>query len=133
MSALSCDKLSFYEDLVTAKINQFIDDLAQDPTKPFLSTWFNRIQELYLDIHFGQVDHPEYVRRFFSRAFDVIAGLTFGCPSSEVAAAAFCEAKEVKEYVQSRTADIIENKDKSTFIYWWNEVSVFDFAVFLCA
>lgn len=123
ISALTCDKLTFYEDKIDNLFQQTIDFLTENPDEPFLSTWYRQIEPFFLDIHLGAVDHPDFVKRYFDLAFRAIAGILSGCPGEEDLTEAYCLAKEVKPYVEQRLNAILEEGDKSTFLFWWNEAS----------
>jgi hypothetical protein len=127
MSALTCDKLSFYE----AKVDAALDDLVTDIEargKPVLSSWLDRVITLFLDLHFGAVNHPDYVRQYFVRMFGVISNLNGVCnpldPDLDQIYSGFCEVEVVKEYIEERVEKIITENDKSTFIFWWNEAGL---------
>jgi hypothetical protein len=122
MSALTCDKLTFYE----AKVDKALDDLLTDIDeggKPVISSWFDRVITLFLDLHFGAVNHPDYVRQYFVRMFGVISNLNALCDVDQMYSS-YCEVQLVKEYIELRVEKIVQEEDKSSLTFWWSKAGI---------
>ena len=53
MSALTCDKMKFYEPKIDKQIDEFINAIINDG-KPVLSTWFDRVLDFFfVSTHIG--------------------------------------------------------------------------------
>lgn len=70
---------------------------------------------------------------FFTRAFKFVANLNGACnplnPDTEALFNAFCEVKEVKNYIQEQIDAVVADNDQSSIIYWWNEAGLSPLAI----
>jgi len=126
MSALTCDKLPLYEPKIDAMLENFFQDITTN-AKPILSSWQQRVFELYFDLHLeGPTGHPDYVIEYiqlftqilapgrdeyaFTRRNDVLRGA--------------CLYPRVDAYFEERWQFIVDNEINSTFVFWWNKAGI---------
>lgn len=129
MTALTCDKLRLYESKIDAAVNKFYNDVTTG-AKPVMSSWYERVLELYLDLHLdgpSAADHPDYVAEYVRLFTDLIAPgredyvLRLRRPE---AARGACLLPFVEEYFEERRQFIVDNEITSTFVYWWNQAGM---------
>ena len=126
MTALTCDKMQFYVPQIQDALNDTIETLKADPETPLLSTWAYNLDILSLDLHLGNVTHPQYVIDYVQRLNNATSSLPTGCgdlESKENIEKALCEVEHVEAYFHERVQAIIAEQDQSTFVFWWFEVS----------
>lgn len=120
MTALTTAVVPFYKE----KIDNFLNQLVANFTlynKPILSSFQTSLVELFLALHVGYDNYPDYVTNYFSRFIDLIG---IGNPTNPIQSQYMIDANaianKVKLYFQDRINSIIQNKDKTCFTYWWN-------------
>ncbi|KAL7570162.1 hypothetical protein ACA910_020000 [Epithemia clementina (nom. ined.)] len=122
MSALTCDKLSRYESRIDAAFDSLVEQVTTEGA-PVMSTLFEIMIDLYLDLHFGQTNHPGFLQRYLRRTFRVISDLRGTCspssPDRDEIKSGYCEALEVKKYITKRVTQVLRDDDKTAFIFWW--------------
>lgn len=128
MSALTCDKVALYEPKISSALKSLVKSVTKNPEKGIIGTWQELNLDLFLDLHFGAVKHPEYVRRYFARSFSTVANLGGICnpldPDMEILSAAYCEVEEVKKYIEERLNKVLEDDDDTAIIYHWSKAGL---------
>jgi hypothetical protein len=125
MNALTCDKMEFYEAKIDKAVNGLYEDITKD-AKPISSMWEARVFDLYLDLHLGEADHPSFIRDHIREVSSLLSNNIDGSAGNlndELNKVA-CANKLVTEYYEERRQVIVSEKDKSTFVYWWNETGI---------
>jgi len=124
--------MQFYVPQIQDALNDTIETLKSDPEIPLLSTWAHNLDILSLDLHLGKVDHPQYVIDYVKRLNNATSSLPNGCgdlESQDNIKSALCEVEHVEAYFHERVQAIVEDKDQSTFVFWWYQVSVIKYMV----
>lgn len=119
--ALSSDKMKFYYP----KINNFVNKIHTAMTanaQPVLSTFRDELVKFFLDIHLGDVDHPEFVFDYFSN-FLTITGFVSNPPFEDYVKEIILNGKNavpiVRDYFNQRIAAVTAENDHSTFVFHW--------------
>jgi hypothetical protein len=123
MSALTTNVIENYE----GKIDKFLDTVLEEfnKGKPILSSFKIALINFFLDIHVGTANHPNYVYKYFEIFIDIIS---YGNPDhpgrNDAMLFGNTIVPKVKEYFSKRNENIKENKDKTTILYFWNNVGL---------
>ena len=121
MGALTCDKLPHYQGKLDLYLDKFVEDIGSGE-KGVLGSWSQRSLELFMDIHLGDDDPPEYVKDFMKTFVDLQApGSTpyVGSKIDDLKRGA-CLSAPFRDYVASRLVDIRENELNDTFVFHWD-------------
>jgi hypothetical protein len=120
MSAVTVDKLHFYQEKVEAFMNAVFSKVTIY-NKPLISTFQKELILFFLRIHVGEDDYPQYVIDYFSTFIDVLGA---GNPNDTALQLALMfghvTIQKVLDYYKERVKIIRATEDKSTIVYWWN-------------
>ena len=112
--------MALYEEKIDAAIDRFYEDIVT-LEQPILSSWYDRVFELYLDLHLDGTEHPDFVLDFVRR-FSRLMGIgvrEVEQVGREDLIAGLCLHPQVEEYFEVRRQYIMDNGIETTFLYWW--------------
>ena len=126
MTALTCDKIHFYEPKIQAAVDKFVGDITQDG-KPLMSSFYQHNLELYFDLHLdGPTGHPEYVTEYVELFMQLlhVDGDNYVQTRRDDWTRLTCLVPYVEDYFAERRQHILENNIQSTFVYWWDDAGI---------
>lgn len=121
MYALRTEIIPLYQE----KIDQFLNNvyfLITAKGAPILSTFYNGLLKLILDIHLGSADHPSFTITYLEKFTQLLAYYIEDAQSPagrETLTYGWQYTPAFKAYIKDRINVIMSTDDTTTLTYWW--------------
>ena len=121
MFALTEDKMCFYEEKIDSFLNLVYSTITLQEHVPVLSTFQDLLIPFFLQIHVGYDQFPDEVIEYFKNFILVADGSGI---QPEILLKGYEQSPDIDSYFAQRYQAVIQNQDRSTFIFWWAQAGM---------
>lgn len=120
MFALRCENMPYYAEKIDTMLNEAYSAFVVE-RQPVISSFKDILVRFFLAMHVGYDNYPPEIIEYFKGFIDVVG---FGDPLREGRYEIMLRGNElapcVQKYFAERNIAVIQDEDKTSFMYWWH-------------